>query len=482
MNLEFMGVITIVAGLVILAAPIHWSYCLMVLSTLFGAAAALSLPMLGGATVLAPSLFLPFFALRLFIAAGEGHFLAALQPPRAGFWLLLLTAFGLLTAVFFPRIFQGVTETMTVERVAGGRNFISLTPLRFSSNNITQSVYSIGGVVAFAAAFAYFRRAGTPRHLVDAIVLLAAANLAFAIADVVTYFTRTEYLMGFFRTANYALLTGAEKGGLKRISGTFPEASTFAGYALVLFSLTASLWLDRMRPWTTGVLAALSLAALLLSTSATALVGIMIVLPFLWLRSLATSLRDPAMARPTFLVVAVALVPLAILALVVLFPDITESLQEFIDEMLLSKASSQSGQERAMWNAMAYQTFLDTHGLGAGLGSARASSYVLVLLSNVGVFGLLLFSTFVIAILGVRPSSISRPEGDELLRVVRASKAGVLAMVATSAISGTVYDMGTMFYVLTGSLAAFAAPVSTARAAALRPHPLRRADALEALP
>lgn len=478
MNLELMGIITIVTGIVILTAPIHWSFSVMVLSTLFGAAAALSLPMLGGATVLVPSLFLPFFALRLFMAAGENYFLAALQPPRAGFWLLLLTAFGLLTAIFFPRIFQGVTETMTVERVANGRNFITLTPLRFSSNNITQSVYSVGGVVAFAAAFAYFRRAGAPRHLIGAIVLLAAINLVFAIVDVITYFTRTEHIMSFFRTANYALLTGSEKGGLKRISGTFPEASTFAGYTLVLFAATASLWLDRVRSWTTGTLAALSLAALLLSTSATALVGIIVVVPFLWLRALATGLRKPSMARPAFLVVAVAVVPSLLLILVVLFPGITESIQDFLDEMLLSKADSQSGRERTLWNTMAYKTFLDTYGLGAGLGSARASSYVLVLLSNVGVLGFLLFLIFVLAVLGARTHLSA---DSELLCVVRACKAGVLAMVATSAISGTVYDMGTMFYVLTGSLAAFAVPSSVAGPAKWQQRQLRRTASMEVL-
>lgn len=462
MNLEFLGVITILAGLVVLLAPIHWSLHVMTLSTLFGAAAALSLPMLGGATVLVPSLFLPFFAIRMFMATGEGHLLAALRPPRAGFWLLLLTGFGLLTAIFFPYIFQGAVETMTVERVANGRSYISQTPLRFSSNNITQSVYALGGVVTFAATFAYFRTAvGGPQQLANAFIFLAIANLAFALLDVITYFTRTEYVMSFVRTANYALLTGSEKGGLKRISGTFPEASTFAGYALILFAVTASLWLDRFRSWATGILAALSLTALVLSTSATALVGIIIVLPYLWLRAFTTSVHNPATSRPSFLVVAVALIPVAILSLFILSPAIADSLQQFMDEMLLSKANSQSGRERSLWNATAYQTFLDTYGLGAGLGSARASSYVLVLLSNVGVFGLLLYTIFVIASFAARPPLPSRSAGD-LHIVMRASKAGLLAMVATSAISGTVYDPGTLFYMLSGSLAAFAIPATAA--------------------
>jgi hypothetical protein len=481
MNLEFLGVVTVLAGLVVLAAPIHWSFYVMTLSTLFGAAAALSLPMLGGATVLVPSLFLPFFAIRMFMATGEGHILAALVPPRAGFWLLLLTAFGLLTAVFFPYMFQGSVETMTVERVANGRSYISQTPLRFSSNNITQSVYALGGVVTFAAAFAYFRSAGTPRHLVSAFVILASANLAFALLDVITYFTRTEYLMGFVRTANYALLTGSEKGGLKRISGTFPEASTFAGYALVLFAVTASLWLDRVRSWATGGLAALSLASLVLSTSATALIGIMVVLPFLWLRALSSSVRNPARSRPAFLVVAAALVPLAVLVLVVVSPAIVDSIQQFMDEMLFSKANSHSGRERSLWNATAYQTFLDTHGLGAGLGSARASSYVLVLLSNVGILGFLLYSMFVIAIFAARRPQSSRT-ADDPLTVIRACKAGFLAMVATSAISGTVYDPGTLFYILSGSLAAFATPVTADGTNMGRAGPIARAGAVEVLP
>lgn len=481
MSLEILGIVTILAGFLVLAAPIHWSFYVMTLSTLFGAAAALSLPMLGGASVLVPSLFLPFFAMRIFMATGEGHFLTGLRPLRAGFWLLLLTAFGVTTAIFFPRLFQGMLETLTVERIANGRSFISLTPLRFSSNNITQSVYALGGLVAFAASFAYFRSAGTPRHLANAFILLAAVNLAFALLDVVTYFTRTDYVMSFVRTANYALLTGSEKGGLKRISGSFPEASTFASYGLVLFSVTASLWLDRFRSWATGLLAALSLLALVLSTSATALVGVIALLPFLWLRALSTSARDPAISRPTFLVVAAALTPLAVLTLLVLLPAIVDSLQQYLDEMLLSKASSQSGRERFLWNAAAYKTFLDTYGLGAGLGSARASSYVLVLLSNLGVLGFVLYSIFVITVLAARPSRLSRP-AEDLQVVMRACKAGFLAMLVTSAISGTVYDPGTLFYVLSGSLAAFAMPAAAAAPAAWRQHMVRRPDTIEAMP
>lgn len=459
-----MGLITLVAGLIILAAPVTWAFPVMVLSTAFGAAAAIGLPALGGASVLVPSLFLVFFTLRVFMACGEGQMLAALAPGRPGFWLLALTAFGLLSAVWFPRLFEGMTETMTVERVAGARNVIALTPLRFTSNNITQSVYALGGLVCFAATFAYFRHAGRPEHLVKAILAVAMLDLGFALADVLTYFTGTEYLMSFVRTANYAMLTAAEKGGLKRISGSFPEASAFSEYTLVLFGVTASLWLDRVRPGKTGIIAALLLAALLLSTSATALIGVSIVLTLLWIRTAVTSMHTPRTGRPAFLVVSLAVIPAIALTLATLFPAATDSLQDFMHEMLLSKADSQSGRERAMWNAMAYQAFLDTFGWGAGLGSARASSYLLVLMSNLGVLGVVLFAIFTGTVLLSPSPSTHQGVEDVTTATIRAAKIGLVSVLAAALVSGTVYDLGMMFFVLAGSavaLGAFRLPAAT---------------------
>lgn len=465
MGIELMGLITILVGCVILAAPATWAFTIMVVSTVFGAAAALGLPALGGPTVLVPSLFLVFFAIRMFMAAGEGPLLASMQPGRAGFWLLLLTTFGLLSAIYFPRLLEGVTDTMTVERVSSTRSTIALTPLRFSSNNITQTVYALGGLVCFAAVFAYFRHVGKPEHLIKAILLLAAVDIGFAVVDVVTYFTGTEYLLGFVRTANYALLTASEKGGLKRISGTFPEASAFSEYTLVLFAVVASLWLDRIRSRDTGILTGLLLLALLLSTSATALLGLGVVVPYLWTRALLGTMKgSTGEGRPVFIAACVALIPLAVLTTFVVFPSLVDQLGGFLDEMLFSKAESQSGRERFMWNAMAYEAFLNTYGLGAGLGSARASSYVLVLLSNLGIAGTTLFALFVVSIL-IGPSRRISGEEDVAGATVRAARTGLIGLLTAACVSGTVYDLGLMFYILAGSVAALAAGerVSTAR-------------------
>lgn len=449
MRIELLGLLSLVLGGVVLLTPPRMAFYVIVLSTLFGAAAAFGVPGLGGASVLVPSLLLAFFCLRLFMAHGERPVFAAVSSSSPGIWLLLLTVYGVFSALFFPRILQGVTETMIVLRSSAGHRIIDLTPLSFSSNNITQTVYALGGLFCFAFTYAYLKRGGTARDVVNAMLVLAVANLVFALLDVVTYRTGTAYLFDFIRTANYALLTGSEKAGFKRISGTFPEASAFAGYTIVLFAFTASLWLDRMRSMTTGVIAGLLLLALLLSTSTTALVSLAAVMVFLSWRALPATGPHGVTGRPAAIALALLSVPLCFMLVLVFAPGFADGVQSFLDETLYSKLSSQSARERMQWNAVAFQVFLDTWGWGAGLGSARASSYALVLLSNVGLIGAILFALFVGNTLMLR-SDAGRYER----AATRAAKAGVFAGLCEAMISGTVYDLGLLFFILAGSAAA----------------------------
>jgi hypothetical protein len=454
MHVEPLGFVTVAVGVLMFLLPTSVAFYLMLATTVFGAASAISLPALGGSSILVPNVLLLFFGFRLFMAYGEGPILAALKPPSAGFWLLVLTGFALVTAVSYPYLFQGAAQTMIVERTANARSVIALTPLKFSSNNITQSVYAAGSLVCFALTFAYFRRAGTGAQFVGAVLLVAALDLGFALLDIITYFTRTEYLLGFVRTANYALLTGAEKGGLKRISGTFPEASAFADYTIVLFSIIATLWLARVRPRITGFLTALLLLFLILSTSATALVGVAVVLPVLFAQSLLAAMKDPAEGRVLALPALLVATPFIILTVLILLPSLADTVRDFFNEMLFSKSGSQSGRERSAWNAVAYQAFLDTSGMGAGLGSARASSFILVLLSNLGVPGLLLFVAFVVLLLRLRTQAPMPARADEAKPLVRAAKNGVFATLISAVISGTGYDLGLVFYMLAGFITA----------------------------
>ncbi|MFP3546218.1 O-antigen ligase family protein [Rhizobium sp. SIMBA_035] len=461
MHFQIMGLLTLVLGAAALYMPPVWSFLLIFVSTVFGSAAAFNLSGLGGASVLVPNLFLVFFFIRVLMSCGEGRILAAFAPSRIGFYLLALTVFGLVTAVFFPRLFQGMAETMIVERQVGARSFIALQPLRFSSNNITQSVYAVGGLLCFACTFAWFRREGIATSLVTALIVTTVVDLSFAVADIITYYSHTEWLMSFVHTANYALLTASEKGGLKRISGTFPEASAFADYTLVLFAAVSSLWLDGVRKKITGILSLALLTSLLLSTSATALVGVAAIMPFLLIRAIR---GRHALA----ITLGAAALPLLAVIVVVALPDLATGLHDFLDEMVLSKADSQSGRERFMWNSVAYESFVNTYGFGAGLGSARASSFVLVLLSNLGVAGTAIFVIFSLAVVlaHLPQHDAERPED---IAAVRAAKLGFFAVLVTATISGTVYDLGLTFYILAGSVAALTLPRALNRPAQTAP-------------
>jgi phage-related holin len=154
-----------------------------------------------------------------------------------------------------------------------------------------------------------------------------------------------------------------------------------------------------------------------------------------------------------------AAMPLVVFFVLIVMPDLAHNLHDFLDEMLFSKADSQSGRERFMWNAMAYQAFLDTSGFGAGLGSARASSFGLVLLSNIGVIGTLIFASFVAMLMAADTRSRHLPSR-KVSAVVRAAKAGLITVLISAATSGTVYDLGLMFYILAGGISALTATAS----------------------
>jgi hypothetical protein len=100
-----------------------------------------------------------------------------------------------------------------------------------------------------------------------------------------------------------------------------------------------------------------------------------------------------------------------------------------------------------LWNAQAIQIFRDTYGLGAGIGSTRVSNYVLVLLSNLGVIGLVLF---VILMIWLLTGPLANHPKTLASRIAFAARSAILASLVPPLFVGTIYDLGTMFYLLVG--------------------------------
>jgi hypothetical protein len=422
--------------------------------TTLEAADAADLPALGGASITPVRLFLLFIILKL-IRSKDGVTLlfAELSSRRVLFIYLLLLMWVLASALFLPRLFNGMTLVYSLQRYAVDTGLIPV-PLVPSSGNITQAVYATGSFVLSVGVAAIVRQNEGFSAILSGLLLVTGLDIGFAIADLVTSATNTGFLLNFVHTANYALLTADEAGGLKRIAGSFTEASSFASFSLVLLAVNLSLFLLHVRPRLTGSYALALLVLLLLSTSTTAYVGVA-VFAAVFVGYVLYALIRHADAGPLFILgCALGFLAVGIAILTFTAPSLLSAAWDLIDTSVFKKSTSESAEERGMLNQQALRIFFDTYGIGAGIGATRTSNYVLLLASNLGVIGLVLFGCLMMALVIV-------PLRRELTaldrKVVTAARVGMVAALVPALLISTIFDLGPLFYILVGVIAAGAA-------------------------
>jgi len=426
----------------------------MMLCTLFGATATFALP--GGAPITPAVLMLPFLLAHAFAERGLGRSCEVLQAPQdAGFWLAMLVLWGVLSALFLPHVFGGATLVRGTDRnVMAG---VQLMPLRPFSTNLTQTAYALGSLAAFVALRALLAERGRLAHFATAVLWLAVANCIAAAVNLAELYLGVPSVLEYVRNAGYAILVGGEIGGLLRISGTFAETSAFSAYTLPLFAFCASLWHDGVRPRFSGTMAALLLLLLLGSTSSTAYAGLAVLGACLGGAALWRAFFSARGAYVGVIAVIAWCAAVTVCLALLMRPEIIDRIVDYMQLTLVRKLDSASAMERGSWNTQAWQNFLDTWGVGTGLGSARASSYPLVIASNLGVPGLLLFAMFLWRVFGVGQAPYASVDP-----VVRAARRAVLATLVAASISGVVFDLGLAFY-------AYAAAATTLFVPVLRP-------------
>ena len=173
---------------------------------LFGAAAAIALPALGGATITPAVLFLPFLLARALGERGLGGCLRQVSFPDAGFWLLLLVVWGVLSAYFLPRTFAGQVQILTIDRNAMDSG-ATLRPLHSVSGNLTQSGYALGAVCAFVAMRALLLRKGRLDDFRDAVLLLAGLNCLAGVVNLAEFYLGLPSVLEYVRTGGYEYST-----------------------------------------------------------------------------------------------------------------------------------------------------------------------------------------------------------------------------------------------------------------------------------
>jgi len=441
MTVEIIGIVTLAVALIGIFCPPSFIVTAFFFATLLGSAAAFILESVGGLDISPAHFLLGFVALKLFIDKTiSQRIIHAAAPGRPAFWLLLAAVYGLLSAYFMPRIFAGQTSVFPVRIYF---NTVTL-PLEPTMSNLSQSIYFVADLMTFALIYGYGGSLSGYKVIGNAALACVVLNLLFAALDLVTYWTRTSDLMAFIRNANYSVMAEAEVSGLKRIVGSFAEASVFASVTLGYFAFTFRLWLLGVRPILTSSLSFLSLLAVIFATSTAGYVGLVGFMLFVYIQTGLRAALRPVTPQMLGFMMNGPFVVLLVVIVIALNADTSRYVQNLLDTMILDKMSTTSGLERSAWNQQAMLNFFDTFGFGVGLGSLRASSFPIVVLASFGLVGTSIFGLFFINLLFSRPTKQPAFSMEEATR--QAAKSACIAWLITQAVAGALTDLGVSFY------------------------------------
>lgn len=297
-------------------------------------------------------------------------------PPAVPL-LLLFLAWSTLVTFVAPVLFDG----LAVPAPEGGHR---LTAGVLTSSNIAQIIYLALGVcvVVFLA-----RSSSAGPSLIG---LAAGTTTLLSLWRTLHELAGLPFPEGVFDNSPFFVYIETAPAGVQRFRGILSEPSALAASSLVTicYMLPRSLWLTGWRR--AGALFVAGAAAYLgaISTSATFVVaGGAVALIAAITFGCGFLMRRKSVSA----IVSVATCAMVILALWVL-PIVFE----FVEATVNEKVSSSSYAERSGTDARSFEIFLETFGLGVGLGASRASSFFAGLLSTAGLIGTLLFTAAVV--------------------------------------------------------------------------------------
>jgi hypothetical protein len=103
-----------------------------------------------------------------------------------------------------------------------------------------------------------------------------------------------------------------------------------------------------------------------------------------------------------------------------------------------------------MWNAQSIQNFLDTFGVGVGLGSTRSSSWPISVIAQLGVIGGVAFAIAV----GALAMGLLRWNESEVSRLSACASAAGLAWICGSSFGGSGADPNMIFFAALATVSA----------------------------
>ena len=457
--MEAAVAILVCGGLLVLGRYLGASLLVgLIASRAFGATALLSLGFLGGSS---PVIYTFFAALLVISVATRRHIwrdLGVVFRNNASAWIVtVLLIYAAVGSVIFPRLFAGQTKVFVPSRTLDGGVFeVPLAPV---SGNITQMGYLVLGGVTFLAICVLLLRRDALDGIRKGMFAWCCLHAGMGLIDFVGKLAHLGDLLAPIRTANYRMLIEVSQAGFPRIVGAYSEASSFGGVSLAALAFTYTYWKgsgSRFALWLSIVL----LALLTLSTSSTAYAGLIVLLVPVVFSIMYAGARDRITKKEVQIIVSIVLLLLLAACVYLVNERYFDPLVSLFKAAIIDKADSSSGQERTYWNVESIQSFFDTAGLGVGIGSSRASSWLVAVISQLGVAGAILMA-FLVAFLMLGPRASHSVLGTRDRLVVDSVRAcGLAGLVSSSLNSGTA-DPGIGFFIAL-------AVVSMARAASVR--------------
>lgn len=443
MTIPPVGIFTLVIGILCLLAGYRATAIAFGVMTVFGGAAAI---MIGAAGIQPGHLFVGFLALAT-LSYREKMKVAmnAMAFPQPAFWLICLLTYGVITGFFAPRLWA---QTMNIIPLGSSEypDTGGAVPLGPVSSNLTQAIYNTANIVTFVMVVAMASTATGFRTATAAVLAFSSANLFFSIADLVTYGTSLQELFSYIRNAPYAFHDEAVMAGVKRVVGSWPEASTFAGVSLGVIGFTGTMRICGRYSRLTGFLFLLTSIMVIRSTSSAGLFGLPVCLAILYMTCLFRCGGQSGTRISAGIVLFAPIIVILIGMMIVMNDEIFHQLYAYFDLLLFSKATSASGIERGMWNTYGWNNFIESYGLGVGLGTSRTSSFIIALLSNVGLPGVIFFSLFFLSAFYTKRGLPRTFDGDVRL----AGRNGCLCLLIGASVSGSTVDTGLLFFVMAG--------------------------------
>lgn len=441
------GVLVIGIGTILLVSGSATAMLAFVMTTtLMGGSAAIALPALGGSTIPPANLALLFLALRVLLPS-PGHWNRLTRGAADNIFLIVFSLYGAVSAWLLPRMFAGSIK-VTPLRPGAVRQLYETTPLNFSSQNITTSVYLMGTLVAgVGTAIAASRPDGASR-LAKVGIAIGITHALLGFLSTVAPGTPVEALIEFFRNGHYAQLDQSI-GGLQRMNGIWPEASGFAAFGGAWLIFTTELWLRDVHARSAGLAAMLLAFALLISTSSTAYVTLAGYGAVLTLRALLLPGSVP-LAKGLALAACLLAAIIILVAVTAFVPGAFDGFARILAIMTVEKTDSGSGMQRLFWAMQGFDAFIASAGLGIGAGSFRSSSLVTAIVGSMGIIGVVAFAGHLLR--AFRPlhrttwrSGVGGPEA-----IGAAASWTALLMLMPSAVSAPSPDPGVLWAMFSG--------------------------------